>query len=255
MKALTLALLLAFGSRPALAQHYLTAGGGFSIMQLQSSDFDRFQLTYNIVNSESGQTSMLQGFDLGIGLGGEVSYRHLGKWSKALTAGYQESKTSDFASYLDDTTRRFTLRIRQYYLQPGFGYTDKDLFVDGIVTIFLRRDLQVDSRLVGNSSANPLSGVYKSNVALTLDAGITVGYVSGPLMFILKTTYPIRKSGEREILHDPAPAKVADNRSAFPDDYINFVDGLPYKGIASDIDGLKVMMTLNYALNLSKQPR
>ncbi len=255
MKVLSLVILFALGSRPAFAQHYLAAGGGFSLMQLKSSDLDRFQLTYNFVNSQSGQTALLQGFDLGIGLSGEVSYRHLGKWSKALAVGYQESKATDVASFLDGTIRRFKLRIRQYYLQPGFGYTNKDIFVDGIATIFLCRALQLDSRLVGSTSANPLTGIYNSEASLAVDAGMAFGFVSGPIMLILKVTYPIRKSGDKEILTDPAPAKVADNRSAFPDDYINFLAGLPYRGVSSDIDGVKVMMTLKYAVNLSKRRR
>ncbi|NUO83720.1 hypothetical protein HUU05_26895 [candidate division KSB1 bacterium] len=245
--------LIVLGASPALAQHYLVAGGGFSVMQFHSQELDRFQSTYNAVNAGSGQSVFLEGFDLGIGLNGELGLRHFGKWSKAITIGYQEHKATDFAAFLNGASRNLELKIRHFYVQPAFGFAVKKVFVEGFAALFLNRKLKLDSQLKGETNANPLTGIYRSEVTATADLGLALGIRSGPIILITKFSHPIHKSGGSDLLNDPAPAKVADGLSAFPDDYDKYVAREPYQGVASDIDGLKVAFTLNYAFPLSSQ--
>ena len=251
MKFLLFFLLLALSNSPARAQHYLIAGGGFGLLQFDSRDLDLFQDTYNRVNIGSGQTVLLRGFDLGIGLSGEVSYRHMGKWSKAITFGYQEYSATDIAAFAGGAERNLKLTAKHVYAQPSFGFIKKNIFVEGVATIFGSRRFTLNSSLIDDEQENPLSGTYQARAAFAVDAGITCGGMSGPIMLLLKISYPVHKSGQAKILTDPAAAKVLDGLSAFPDDFVKYVARQPYKGVASNIDGFKIMVTLNYAFRLS----
>ncbi len=245
--------LIVLGASPALAQHYLVAGGGFSVMQFNSQGLDRFQSSYNAVNAASGQSVFLEGFDLGIGLSGELGLRHFSKWSKAITIGYQEHKATDFAAFLDGASRNLDLTLRHFYVQPALGFAVKKVFFEGFAALFLNRKLKLDSQLKGATSANPLTGTYRSAVSATADLGLAFGMRSGPIMLITKVAYPIYKAGSSDLLNDPSPAKVADGLNAFPQEYNKFVARQPYQGVASDIDGLKVAFTLNYAFRIFSQ--
>lgn len=251
MKRLFFALLLACHASAAFAQQYLMAGAGFSLMQFDSRDLDLFQGTYNAVNAGSGQNVFLRGFDLGIGLSAEVSYRRWSKWSQALTLGYQEMSATDIAAFTNGSQRVLKLHAEHVYLQPALGVTKKNIFVEGFLALFGARQFKLDSRLEGNDEANPLTGVYKAKVGFTADLGLGFGARSGPILLFARVSYPVRKAGRAKILTDPAPAKVATNLSAFPDDFVKFVNLESYKGVAGDIDGFKITMTLNFALRLS----
>ncbi|MEK7728111.1 MAG: hypothetical protein AAB354_06820 [candidate division KSB1 bacterium] len=251
MKPFLLSLLLACNTSAALAQQYVVAGGGFGLMQFGSRDLDLFQNTYNNVNYSSGLSALLRGFDLGIGLSGEVSYRHLGRWSRALTFGYQEYSATDIAAFVNGVERNLKLTMNHIYLQPAFGITKKNIFVEGLVTIYGLRRFTLNSRLLDDDSPNPLTGAYKATNSFATDLGIAFGATSGPIMLLAKISYPVRKSGRTKILTDPSAAKAPLKLNAFPDDFVKFVAREPYKGVASDIDGVKVMVTLNYAFRLS----
>lgn len=254
MKNLLLAFVLLCGCEAVRAQHYLVAGAGFGVMQFNSEDLDRFQQTYNDLNVQFGQNLLLKGFDLGVGLSSEISYRHHGtKRAMAFTVGFQEEKATDVSGFANGTSRDLRLRVRNFYVQPALGYAQEFFFIEGFTTFFFSRKFQIDSRQVGTEESNPLNGVYNSTVRGAADLGVAFGMISGPIMLVLKVSHPIRKSGGSKILTDPSPEKVADNYNAFPDDVFNFYTGVPYRGVASDIDGFKVSVTLNYALRLSPE--
>ena len=251
MKRLFIALMLACHASAAFAQHYLTAGAGFGLMQFHSRDLALFEDTYNRVNVNFGQVVLLRGFDLGIGLSGEASYRHLGKWSKSITLGYQEYSATDIAAFTGGAERNLKLTANHVYLQPTFGITKKNIFLEGLITLYGARRFTLNSRLLEDDTPNALTGKYKAKVSLAADFGVAFGATSGPILLLAKISYPLRKVGRTKILIDPAPAKTAANLNAFPDDFIKFVAQESYKGVASDIDGLKFMVSLNFALRLS----
>lgn len=254
IKPLLLPLMLVLGVECAQAQHYLVGGAGFGVMQFNSESLDRFQQTYNSLNAGFGQSLLLKGFDLGIGLNGEVTYRHHGKKrALALAVGFQEHKATDLADFSSGTSRSLKLTARHLYVQPAVGYAQEFFFIDGFATFFLKRKFQIDSRQSGTDEPHPLNGVYKSEVGGIVDLGLAFGMISGPIMLVAKISHPLRTSGSSKILTDPSPAKVADNFNAFPDDYISFFNGQPYGGVGSDIDGFKISVTLNYALQLSSE--
>lgn len=251
MKTFFYGLLLACNVSAALAQRYVIVGGGFSMMHFASSDLALFEQTYNQVNINFGQTALLRGFDLGIGLSGEISYRHMGKWSKALSLGYQAHSATDIAAFANGDERNLKLTATHFYVQPSWGIIKKNLFLDGVLTLFVQREFELQSRLIGSDQPNPLTGDYSGQTDFAADLGVAFGAFSGPILLTFKISYPIYKSGGTNIFTDPSPTKAAQQLDAFPDDFINYVNLQPYQGVSSKIDGFKVAITLNFALRLS----
>jgi hypothetical protein len=252
MKPMLFFLMFVLCNGAAQAQHYLSAGAGFGLMQFDSRDLDLFQNTYNRVNAGFGQNVLLRGFDLGVGLSGEMSYRYLGNWSHALTFGYQEYSATDVAGFADGNDRNLRLNANHIYVQPSFGLNKRGLFVEGLITIYGARRFKLNSTLLKTEQANSLTGVYEAQASYAMDAGIACGGLSGPIMLLVKLSYPVRKTDATKILSDPDPAKARDGLENFPADFVNYVALQPYKGLASDIDGFKIVITLSYALRLSK---
>lgn len=251
MKTLFCILMLACNVSAALAQRYVIVGGGFTMMRLASSDLKLFEQTYNSVNINFGQTALLRGFDLGIGLSGEVSYRHMGKRSKALAFGYQEHSATDIAAFANGAERNLKLNATHFYLQPSWGFIKKNLFVEGVLTLFVQRKFDLQSRLIGSDQPNSLTGDYSGDTGFATDLGLAFGAFSGPILLTFKVSYPVYKSGGSNIFTDPAPAKAAQQLNAFPDDFVKYVNQERYKGVSSKIDGFKVAVTLNFAFRLS----
>ncbi len=251
MKTLICILVLACNVSAALAQRYVIIGGGFSMMHFASSDLALFEQTYNSVNINFGQTVFLRGFDLGIGLNGEVSYRHMGKRSKALAFGYQEHSATDIAAFANGAERNLKLTAKHFYLQPSWGFVKKNLFVEGVLALFVQRKFDLQSRLIGSDQPNSLTGNYSGETGLATDLGVAFGAFSGPILLTFKVTYPVYKSGGSNIFTDPSPEKAAQQLEAFPDDFLRYVNLQSYKGVSSKIDGFKVAISLNFAFRLS----
>ena len=112
--------------------------------------------------------------------------------------------------------------------------------------VFFNRKLTIESNYYGQASdrKSSLSGIYKGNAPLATDLGIAIGVFREPVFLIGKITYPLHTGGKSNILQDRSIKKIADGWIYFPDDFVQYVEGEPYKGVASDIDGLKIMVTL-----------
>lgn len=232
------------------AQHFVTAGAGFGVMVMNSADLDRFSETYNYVNNPALRT-FLKGFDAGVGLQVEAGYRQTGRFSKAVTAGWQTYSSRDAAEFGNDEVRSLELRLNSLQVSGELGRGWRDFFVNGLATVYFNRKTRIISELANADTVrSALSGTYKSAAAMALDAGITLGLYRDPVFLIAKISYPVYTGGRSEKLEDRAPAKIADGLSRFPDDYINFLERQPYGGVASSIDGLKIAITIALAFRL-----
>lgn len=243
----TLALLL---FAPCLwGQHYLTLGVGFSTMLYGSDDLERFRDTYNQVNGPNLRTQM-KGFGTGEGIRWELGYRYLGRLSMAVLAGVQNYTGSDAAHFQNGEVRDLELEINSLYLEYELGYLRKKFFVNGVVTVWMNRKPTVKSEYQTQASGtrNPLTGTYKTPASLATDLGVAVGVLREPVFLVVKVTYPVFTGGGSKILEDRAADKIADGLSLFPDDYVRYVDRQAYKGVASDINGLKVMVVVSLAI-------
>lgn len=234
----------------ASAQHFVTAGAGFGAIVLNSTDLDQFENTYNYVNNTALQ-SFLRGFDAGFGLQLETGYRHLAPLSKAITAGWQSHRSRDLAEFGNGEIRNLELRINSFQVSGELGRGWRNAFVNGLACVSFGRKTRLESELVhADTVRNPLTGTYTSAAAISLDAGLAFGLHREPVFLVAKISYPVYTGGRSKKLEDRAPEKVADGLSLFPDDYINFLERQPYAGVASDIDGLKIAVTIAFALRL-----
>ena len=244
-------LFFALTNSQVSSQNYLTLGGNFGSMLYRSDDLDRFKDTYNFVNQGTlSSFAFLQGFGSGEGVGFEIGYRHFGRWNFALLIGRQNHKGIDSAEFQNREARRLKLQINNYYVESEFGFWPHVFFVSGLVRAFFVRNLTLESKHSDPSQPNPLNGTYKSSAPFAIDLGVAIGILREPVMVTGKITYPIYTGGHSNILEDPDPAKIADGFNFFPDDFAQFFDGMPYKGIAGDIDGLKISVTIAVVLPL-----
>lgn len=234
----------------AQAQHFVTAGAGFGVIVMNSEELDRFAKTYNSVNYP-GLRAFLKGFDAGVGLQVEAGYRQVGRFSKAVKAGWQSYNSRDVAEFGNDEIRNLELRLNSLQVSGELGHGWRDFFVNGMATVHVSRKARIISELANADTVrSALSGTYKSAAAMALDAGITLGLYRDPVFLIAKISYPVYTGGRSEKLEDRTPAKIADGLSLFPDDYINFLERQPYDGVASAIDGLKIAVTIAFAFRL-----
>ncbi len=247
--------IIMMGRSQTWAQHYVTLGGGFSLSFYDSDDLDHFKETYNLVNSPN-LASLMMGIGGGEGLRGEIGYRHLGRLGAAVLIGWQRFSRSDLAEFNNGEVRRIELKLSSLYLEYEFGHTlENFLFVNGVVTVFLNRKFTLESIYsvpMGEVPKKRLSGTYKSDPSLSTDLGIAVGIFKKPLFLIGKITYPLFTGGSSNVLQDRSSEKIADGTNIFPRDYVDFLNEPTYEGVTSDIDGLKISLTLAFAITLKK---
>ncbi len=236
------------------AQHYLTVGIGFSGMNNNSQDLDQFTETYNFVNGfQVGRG--LQGFGWSLGVRPEVGYRYIGKWNGGLILGFQNFSENDFARFADSQSRRLELKMRSLFADLEFGLPFKNWLLNGVASFYFLRKTEINStfnRPVGVPDNQTLSGLYTSDSATSLDLGFAVGYFQKRLLVMGKVTFPVYTGGEAAILNDDDSEKAALNIDGFPNDYLAYAQGETYKGVASDVDGVKVSLVLVYTIGLRK---
>ena len=251
MKKILLILLIFIICKSQLwAQHYLTLGVGFSGMSLNSKDLDKFKETYNLVNG-SNLALLMDGMGIVLGLRGEIAYRYLGKFGGSVSVGYQGYKGQDGVRYNNGETRNLTFKMNSMYLGCEYGITRNTFFVNGLVTTFFNRKILIDCVYSGppeEVSRKTLNGNYSSDNSFSTDIGIVVGILRNPIILTAKITYPLYTGGKSNVLQDKN--KVAANKDVFPDDYVAYTYGEHYDGVACNIDGLKIMLTFIYAIQL-----
>jgi len=247
--AVLIFIILAIYKLPLLAQHYFTLGIGFSGAVLKSDDLNRFKDTYNLVNSPS-LAKYMRGIDGAVGLRWEVGYRYMGRLGIAVLAGLQNYISKDAATYQNGETRSLELDMNSLFVEWELGHTRNQFFINGVITLFLNRKLILESKYSDTTKKEPLSGVYSSDATISTDLGIAIGIIRRQIILSGKITYPIFTGGKSSVLRDKRLEKIADGIDIFPADYADYCFEKTYDGVASDIDGLKVLVTIAFAIPL-----
>lgn len=250
----TFFLLLIF--QPTLkGQGYFTLGGGFGFMFPESGGLDRFTKTYNSVNA-AGLTHPLGGFDGSAGAARvEGGYRYLGKFSSAVLFGWFGSQIKDTAVFGNGESRNLELKLNNLYVETELGYSRNNYILNGFATFFFNRTVQIESQYsgpLGDITIKLLNGTYKGKVNFSTDLGITAGFLKEPLFFLLKIAYPVYRGSENEDLRDKGSDKINSGTDKFPGDYFEYVNSPTYPGVASNVDGLKLWLTVAFALPAKK---
>ena len=95
---------------------------------------------------------------------------------------------------------------------------------------------------------NPLNGTYHSKTSVSADVGIAIGVVKEPFLLTGKLMYPVFTGGRSNVLQDKTAEKIATGTDVFPSDYVAYCFDKNYDGMASNIDGFKILVTLAVAI-------
>lgn len=234
-----------------MGQGYFTLGGGFGFMFPESKDLDTFTETYNLVNA-AGLAQPLKGFDGSAGAARvEGGYRWLGKPGGAMLLGWFGSQKKDAAVFGNNESRSLELKITGLYLETELGFSYSNFFLNGMVSFVFNRTATIESRYsnpLGDISTKSLNGTYKGTVNFSTDLGIVAGFLKEPLFLMLKIAYPVYRGSESEELREKSSEKIASGIDKFPGDYIEYVSSPTYPGVAGNINGLKLWLTVGLAL-------
>lgn len=233
------------------AQHYITLGLGFSGAFYDSEDLSRFKGTYNSVNNPY-LAKYMQGIGRAVGFRWEFGYRHIDRIGTAVLIGMQNYTSKDAAQYQNGEVRNLELEMNNLYVEFEIGHTHSIFFVNGLFTFFFNRKLILESTYLGPMSESPLDGTYIGDTSVSTDMGITIGIFKEPIIITGKISYPIFIRGGSTVLQDKRIEKVENGTDIFPNDYVDYCYGKTYDGVASDIDGLKILVTIAFAIPLKK---
>jgi len=234
-----------------IAEKYLTLGVGFSSAIYESKDLDRFTETYNSVY-RADLLARFKGLGSGEGLRWEAGYRRLGRWSMAVLAGWQNYLTKDAARFANGEARNLELKMSSLYVEYELGRAWNNFFVNGALTVFFNRKFTLESKYSGPASeaANKtLNGTYKTDKAISVDAGIALGIFREPIFIVGKITYPLFTGGS-SVFEDKAATRTPPGFDVFPSDYESYLQGQDYPGVSGDVDGLKILVTAAFAIRL-----
>lgn len=250
MNVLKVMAVVVFCCTSISGQHYITLGLGGSGMKNTSADLDRFAETYNTVNGFLPGDG-LEGFGWSLGIRPEAGYRYFGKWNAGVVLGYQSFIENDFANFAGNQQRRLEIRMTGIFADFEFGIPYDHWLFNGVGSLYFFRKTRINSTFstsAGMESSQTLDGIYDSGSDVSFDLGISAGYFKNNLMVLGKITVPVYTGGSTVIFTDDSPDKVAINIEKFPDDYFQYAEGTPYKGVSSDVDGMKIILTLVYAI-------
>lgn len=230
------------------AQHFLTAGLQINSMVLDSEDLDQFKETYNMVNSPN-LARLMSGMGLVNGLRGEIGYRSFGRMGRSLAIGYERSVGKDGVRYNNGETRNLKLTLSSLYIEGELGRTYEKFFVNGLITAFINRNISLESVYdgpPGEASKKMLNGTYTCKSSLSTDIGIVIGYFSEPIILSAKISYPVFSIGGSGVLKN--------SNDTFPNDFESYIYYDSYDGIVcDDIDGLKVLLSVVYAMQIGTE--
>lgn len=256
MKAIFAAFVFLLILQPAATgQGYFTLGGGFGFMFPESGDLDNFTDTYNSVNA-AGLAQPLEGFGGSAGAARvEGGYRWLGKPGGAVLLGWFGSQKKDVAAFGNGETRGLELKITGLYLETELGYYRDNFFLNGSIGFVFNRTASIESQYsnpLGSVAAKSLNGTYKGTVNFSTDLGIVAGFLKEPLFLMFKIAYPVYRGSESEELRDKNSEKITSGTDKFPSDYVAYVNSPTYPGVASNINGLKLWLTVGLAIPAAK---
>ncbi|RMF60967.1 MAG: hypothetical protein D6748_02830 [Calditrichaeota bacterium] len=229
------------------AQHYLTGGVGFSLSFLESEDLKNFTSTYNQVN-EPGLEKYLNGLTGdAAGLAFAFGFRYISKWTISFEIGRDEIIKKDAARFGIGEERHLTLKLQSNTVTLGVGRTFGKMFLQGVATYHFARRVTLKSsytRLSGEPPKKSLTGTYRSSDNTSTDLGVEIGVLRKPFILVGKISYPLHTGGRKDYLRSFDTIKIENQTDLFPGDFWEYVDQTHYRGVGSDIDGLKVMITL-----------
>ncbi len=235
------------------AQHFITLGMGLGRTFYNSNDLTTFTETYNAVNAPNLVTSF-HGIENAIGIGWGIGYRYYRSITTAFFVGIQNYDKKDAAKFGNGEKRELNFNTNSIFIEYDLGPSFNKLFICGLLGIYYR-NLKIEStyyRLTSQDPPTSLTGVYKSNGSLSSDIGITAGFCRFPAILAIKITYPIYVGGGTKVLRDNNETKIAEGLDKFPDDYLAYVSREAYTGVKSDIDGLKLAITISLGLRFKK---
>ena len=248
----TILVLFVFFSQPLKAQHFLTAGMGYSVGFLGSDELSLFKETYNDRHA-STLSRPLAGFSPSIGIRWFLEYRHMDRVNTAVSIGSQNYSSRDDATWVN-AVREMKLEIRSWFVEAQMGRTfNENYFVNGVLTVFFRRDVtlsSVYSTVDYSQDAEALTGTFEGTTSVSTDLGIALGLYKDPLFIVLKITHPLFTGGGSNALRDSDPEKYEKGTHIFPDDYDAYMLGEGFTGVKGDIDGWKIMITASAGLKV-----
>ena len=225
------------GSRRGFGQDHLQLHVALAGMFQNSTDLDNFTATYNAVNREH-LVRELDGMTTLVGWRWGAGYRHLDRFNYALTVGMYEVGAEDQGRFSNGERRDFALDVSSAFLDLDAGYFNGDFLFNGVLTFYFNRQVRLETGYVSFDPENrPLDGIYRGEVSFAMDLGIMAGMLKYPFLITEKLTYPVYTS------HGNA---LSNGSAEFPSDYFAFVSKGTYPGLSSNIDGLKIFITLGY---------
>jgi hypothetical protein len=254
MKRILLLMLVPAALQAQLIpQKYITFGAGFSESLYDSKDFDRFKNEYNsIFNNRLAKP--FDGFDAAEGIRVEVGYRKLARWGYGVLAGAHFHSSRDGADFFNGDSRALELKMNELFVEYQIGRTWNNVFVNAVCAFSFNRSFSLKSDYIvavdTAATDRVLTGTYKAAKSISTDLGIAFGVLKLPMIISAKISYPVYTGGNKKIFKDNDPGKVARGFEKFPAEYENFLFGEDYKGITSDIEGLKILVTAAFVVRL-----
>ncbi|MBC8186521.1 hypothetical protein H8E88_36025 [candidate division KSB1 bacterium] len=253
-KSLTLAFVLLIFNSLLYAQKYVTVGAGVSGAFYNSKGLKEFKETYNLMN-QNYLKQLMKGLSQPLGLRGEIAFRYFSdRFNFAGLAGLQHYTIKDVAEYHNTESRYFELKATGLYLEGEFGLNFDGFFVNGVVTLFHNNGVTLKSEYsfppTTEETIKALDGNFKGESYYSTDLGMAFGIVKEPIVISLKVTYPVYAVGGSAVLRDKNSTKVTMGTDIFPDDYGAYLFSEPYDGIKSNIDGLKILLTVAFVIPL-----
>jgi len=231
------------------AQHYLTGGVGLIVSLYNSDGLDHFVTTYNDVNYYV-LTNPASNFSNAFGVRGEIGYRYMGDLSAAALIGYQNYSFENGAGFSNGEDRIFKLSFDNIFIEGELGYNFGNFLLNGILGFYVNRDVVLEATYNG-LAYQALTGKYPGETSFSSDIGICFGVFKKPFFLLGRITYPIYTGGNDDRLIDNNPDKIEDDLYKFPDNYWAYTQRESYNGVASDIDGIKFLITLSYAIQIA----
>jgi len=252
----TVVFVLLFFNTLLFAQKYVTVGAGVSGAFYNSDGLKKFKKTYNLMN-QNYLKQYMKGISQPLGLRGEVAFRYFSdSFNFAGLAGMHYYTVKDVAEYHNTESRYFEFKATSLYLEGEFGLNFDGLFVNGVVTLFHNNGVSLKSEYTfpptTEETLKALDGTYKGESYYSTDLGIAVGIVKEPIILSCKVTYPVYTVGGSSVIRDKNSTKIAMGTDIFPDDYGAYLFSEPYDGIKSNIDGLKIVLTVAFVIPLGE---
>jgi len=251
-KKISIVLLVLAVYTPQLwAQQYLTLGVGYSTAFLGSDELNLFKETYNAVYYPLLREGM-RGFGASVGLQWEIGYRRMGRLATAFLFGAQNHSGQDIAQFYNGDSRRLKIDIQSYYIECEMGRTFKNIYVNGLLTLFFKREITLYSVASQLQPKEALGGTYEGITSVSTDLGVAIGYFKDPIFLTCKITYPLFTGGGSTALRDNSPEKFRERTYFFPDDYEAYLSGGFFHGVKCNIDGLKILVMAAFAIKIKK---